>query len=77
MVKSGDQHQEIVRHIGQLGIDHITFSFCKPYKQSVPCPECFSVAGERVDGMMMSFRWMHLMYMHISIYSILYVYVII
>jgi len=27
--------EEIVRHIGQLGIDHITFSFCKPYKQSV------------------------------------------
>ena len=27
--------QEIVTHLGKLGIDHITFSFCKPYKQSV------------------------------------------
>ena len=27
--------EQIVRHIGSLGIRHITFSFCKPYKQSV------------------------------------------
>jgi len=27
--------EEIVTHLGKLGIDHITFSFCKPYKQSV------------------------------------------
>ena len=27
--------EQIVHHLGSLGIRHITFSFCKPYKQSV------------------------------------------
>lgn len=27
--------EEIVKHLGLLGIHHVTFSFCKPYKQSV------------------------------------------